>query len=142
MTKKLIALTVGLTLCFSFAMPVLAQDPDPDPETYDTITADELLQISEDDPDTTIGDVAGLGEANLTEVIARIIRAVLGFLGVVAVVIILWGGFLWMTSGGAEDKVKNARKLIIMGIVGLAIVLAAYAIAAFVITSLVSAVTA
>lgn len=121
---------LGLALCFSFAMPVLAQG---------TITADELLQAGDEG---TIGEVAGLGEAELSAVVARIIRAILGFLGVVAVVIILWGGFKWMTSGGQNEKIQDARKLIIMGIIGLGIVLAAYAIASFVITALVGAVTA
>lgn len=140
MSKKLIALAVGTALCFSFALPAMADDDDEDDAEviYETITADDLLAV---DDSNTIGDVAGLGQADLTEVIAKIIRAILGFLGVVAVIIILWGGFMWMTSGGAEEKIKNARKLIIMGIIGLAIVLASYAIAAFVITSLVGAVT-
>ena len=129
MFKKLITLVVGLSLCLSFATPVLAQD---------YITADELLQAGDEG---SIGEVAGLGEEDLTAVIARIIRAILGFLGIVAVVIIIWGGFLWMTSGGTEEKVTKARKFIIMGIVGLAIVLAAYAIASFVINALVGAVT-
>lgn len=129
--KTLVAIMVGLALCLSFAAPALAQS--------DTITAEELLSVGDDGD--TIGSVAGLGEEDLATVIARIIRAVLGFLGVVAVIIILWGGFLWMTSGGQDEKIRNARKLILMGIVGLAIVLAAYAIASFVITSLVGAVT-
>ncbi len=131
MTKRLIMLAAGIALCFSFAMPVFAQDG--------LITAEELLQAGDEG---TIGEVAGLGEAELSAVVARIIRAILGFLGVVAVVIILWGGFLWMTSGGQDEKIRNARKLILMGIIGLGIVLAAYAIASFVITALVGAVTA
>jgi hypothetical protein len=130
MSKTLVAIMLGLALCFSFAMPALAQG---------TITAEELLSAGEEG---TIGEVAGLGEAELSAVVARIIRAILGFLGVVAVVIILWGGFKWMTSGGQEEKIRDARKLIIMGIIGLGIVLAAYAIASFVITALVGAVTA
>jgi hypothetical protein len=129
MIKKLITLVVGLSMCLGLATPVLAQD---------YITADDLLQAGDQG---TIGEVAGLGEEDITVVIGRIIRAVLGFLGVVAVIIIIWGGFLWMTSGGDTDKVSKARKFIIMGIVGLAIVLAAYAIASFVITALVGAVT-
>jgi len=138
MTKKLIALGLGFALCMTLAVPALAQDDDDD-TTYSPITADDLLRVDDGSGDT-IGDVAGLGEADLATVIATIIRAILGFLGVVAVVIILWGGFLWMTSGGQDEKVRNARKLIIMGIIGLAIVLAAYAIASFVITALVEAV--
>lgn len=82
---------------------------------------------------------AGLGSGDLTTTIAQIIRVVLGFLGVVAVFIILLGGFKWMTSGGADTKVADAKKLMIAGCVGLAIVLAAYAVAAFVISSLTNA---
>jgi Zn-dependent protease with chaperone function len=76
---------------------------------------------------------AGLGSANLTDTIAQIIRVALGFLGIVAVVIILMGGFRWMTAGGNDDKVKEAKKIIISGVIGLVIVLSAYAIASFVI---------
>jgi len=130
MIKNIVAIMVGLALCLSMAAPVLAQ----------TITANDLL-YTDDLQTETIGDVAGLGSQDLTTVIAQIIRAILGFLGVVAVVIIIWGGFLWMTSGGETEKVGKARKFIIMGIVGLAIVLSAYAIASFVITALVGAVT-
>jgi len=131
MIKKIVPIVVGLALCLSMAAPALAQ----------TITANDLL-YTDDLQTETIGDVAGLGSQDLTTVIAQIIRAILGFLGVVAVVIIIWGGFLWMTSGGEVEKVGKARKFIIMGIVGLAIVLSAYAIASFVITALVGAVTA
>jgi hypothetical protein len=83
---------------------------------------------------------AGLGSGDLVTTIANIIRVVLGFLGVVAVFIILLGGFKWMTSGGADEKVRDAKKLMISGVIGLAIVLSAYAIASFVIGSLTGAI--
>jgi hypothetical protein len=82
---------------------------------------------------------AGLGDQDLTTTIGGIIRVALGFLGVIAVVIILLGGFKWMTAGGNDDKVKDAKKLIFSGIIGLVIVLSAYAIASFVINSLITA---
>ncbi|HAU65789.1 MAG: hypothetical protein UT30_C0010G0009 [Candidatus Uhrbacteria bacterium GW2011_GWF2_39_13] len=101
------------------------------------LTPDELFG------GTTTGDqfasTAGLGEADLVDTIGSIIRVALGFLGVIAVVIILLGGFKWMTAAGNDDKVKDAKKLIFSGIVGLVIVLSAYAIASFVINSLVTA---
>ena len=68
------------------------------------------------------------------------INIILGFLGIVAVVIILLGGFKWMTAGGNEDKVGEARKLITAGIIGLIIILASFAIASFVLTQLSAAV--
>lgn len=85
---------------------------------------------------------AGLGSGNLPEVIASIIRTILGFLGIVAVVIILMGGFQWMTAGGNEAKVKGAKQRIIQGIIGLVIVVSSFAIAQFVIGSITGAIGA
>lgn len=130
--KKLLGMASTAAMILSFGSTVaFAQSATT--TTYNTLSASELLLV---DDTNSIGDVAGLGGADLRTTIAQIIRAALGFLGVVAVVIIIWGGFLWMVSGGADDKVKDARKLIVMGIVGLAIVLSAFAIAQFVISSL------
>ena len=81
----------------------------------------------------------GLGSRDPRAIIASVIRIILGFLGIVAVVIILLGGFKWMTAGGNEEKVGEARKLIVQGIVGLVIILAAFGIATFVISSLLNA---
>ncbi len=82
---------------------------------------------------------SGLGNQELTTTIASIINTALSFLGIVAVVIILYGGFLWMTSGGNDDKVKQAKKLMISGVIGLAIILSSFAIATFVIGRLATA---
>jgi len=78
----------------------------------------------------------GLGDAPLKDTVNAIIKVILGFLGLLAVIIILWGGFIWMTAMGDETKTETAKKLIIAGIVGIIIILAAYAIAAFVITNI------
>lgn len=141
MTMSLSNKLVGIAMLLAFAMPMFAVLPVQAQDTsYVPITASDLLEV--DESGTTFGQVAGLGTQDLRTTIARIIRAILTFLGVVAVVIILWGGFKWMTSGGADEKTKEARKFIVMGVVGLAIVLSAYAIASFVISSLVTATTA
>ena len=78
----------------------------------------------------------GLGDRGLKDSINSIIQILLGFLGILAVIIILWGGFIWMTAAGDETKVDKAKKLIISGIVGIVIILAAYIIANFVITTI------
>ena len=81
----------------------------------------------------------GLGTKDIRVTIASIINVFMGLLGIVAVVIILIGGFLWMTAGGNEDKVKKAKMWIFSGIIGLIIILSAYAIATFVVQSVVNA---
>ncbi|MFW0862712.1 MAG: hypothetical protein ACKKL6_03980 [Candidatus Komeilibacteria bacterium] len=78
----------------------------------------------------------GLGDAGVKDIVNNIISIILGFLGLIAVILILIGGFMWMTAGGNEDRVKKGRQFIINGVIGLIIILAAYAIASFVITNI------
>lgn len=70
----------------------------------------------------------------------NIINVVLGFLGIIAVVIILMAGFQWMTAGGEEEKVTEARQRLIQGAIGLVLILAAWIIAYFIIDQLVKAI--
>ena len=105
-----------------------------------TIAA-KAITVNETFGNTNFGTTSGLGTAGLQETIAGLIRVVMGFLGIVAVIVILLGGFMWMTAGGNEEKVGKAKKLIISGIIGLVIVISAYAIAYFVISSIITAQT-
>lgn len=82
-----------------------------------------------------------LGNRDPREIAAQVINILLGFLGIIAVIIILAGGFKWMTAGGNQDKVDEAKKLMSAGVIGLIIVLASFGIAQFIINSLVSATT-
>jgi hypothetical protein len=81
----------------------------------------------------------GLGTKDVRETVASIINVMLGLLGVVAVGIILIGGFKWMTAMGNTENVDKAKKLIFQGVIGLVIILSAYAIANFVLTSILRA---
>jgi len=58
------------------------------------------------------------GNANIKATIQTILNTVLGFLGFIAVIVILIGGFMWMTAGGDEDKVGKAKKTLGAGIIG------------------------
>ena len=80
-----------------------------------------------------------LGTKDLIVTITDLINVGLGLLGIIAVIIVLMGGFKWMTSGGEEEAVGEARKIIIAGIWGLGIILASWAIARFVLQQLATA---
>ncbi len=84
----------------------------------------------------------GLGSTDVRTTVAKIIRVTMGLLGIVAVVLILYGGLKWMLAAGNEEAVEQAKKTIFAGIIGLAIILSAYAIASFVINQLITATTA
>lgn len=83
--------------------------------------------------------IVGWGTQDLRTTIMLVINIIMGFLGIIAIIIVLTGGFKWMTAGGNEEKVAEAKKLIIAGIVGLAIIFAAYSIASFVVQQLATA---
>ncbi len=84
---------------------------------------------------------SGLGNQDPRTIAANIINIILGFLGILAVVLILFGGFKWMTAAGNDEKVAEAKKLLVAGVVGLIIILAAYALAAFVLDAIFRATT-
>ncbi len=85
------------------------------------------------------GASTGLGSQDIRATIGTIIKVALGLIGIIALVIVIAGGFIWMTSFGDEAKVEKAKNMILMGIVGLAIILSAYAITSFVISQLTQA---
>lgn len=87
------------------------------------------------------GTITSLGTRDIRETVFAIVNVILGFLGIIAVIIILYGGFMWMTSQGNEDKTGQARKLILAGVVGLIIILASLAIARFVMQQIFEATT-
>ncbi len=83
----------------------------------------------------------GLGNKDIRQTISSIIKVAMSLLGIVALVVILAAGFKWMTAGGNEEKVGEAKKLMIQGVIGLAIIFAAYAISIFVLSQLYQATT-
>lgn len=86
------------------------------------------------------GLVVGQGQTqSLPTLVGRFINVLLSVLGIIFVVLIVYAGFLYMTAGGSEDNVKKAKRLMSQAIIGLIIIVTAYAISAFVISQLVVA---
>ena len=92
-----------------------------------------VMAGAQDDPfGVNYGRNAGLGTGDVRNVVISLINVLLGILGVVALIIILIGGFRWMTSGGNEETIAGARRTIAAGIIGLIIIFVAYAITVFI----------
>ena len=77
-----------------------------------------------------------LPTTDIRVVITRIINVALGFLGIMVVLIILYGGFTWMTAGGDVDRVESAKKIITNGIIGLIIIILSFAFSSFILRRL------
>lgn len=83
-----------------------------------------------------------LGNADPRLMAASFIKILLSFLGIIALVIIVIGGFQWMISGGNDEKITSAKNMIFAGVIGLLIILASYGISIFVMDSLYNATNA
>jgi len=84
-----------------------------------------------------VGEQAGIATTeDIRVIIARIIQIIFGFLGVIAIAIVIYGGFVWMTAGGSPEKVAKAKKILVNGFIGLAIVLLAFSITTYILTTL------
>jgi len=78
----------------------------------------------------------GTGTKTLPELIGSFISVILGILGIILVIYIIQAGILYMTAAGDDTKVGKAKKMIQTAIVGMVIIVAAYSIANFVISTL------
>ncbi len=111
-------LLVGIGL-LSFLAPVFAQTAAAD---FGISQVDESLVLS--------------GDEDIRVIIGKIIRAALGLLGIIVLGIVLYAGFLWMTSGGDDEKIGQSKKLLTNAVIGLAIILSSLAIVQFVLSKL------
>jgi hypothetical protein len=65
---------------------------------------------------------------SIPELIGNVIRVVLGLVGSVALLMFVYGGMLWLTSGGNPDKIKKAKDTLVWASIGLIIIFASYAL--------------
>lgn len=70
------------------------------------------------------------------ELINLIIQAVLGVVGALAVAMIVYGGIMYITSGGREEVLNQAKNILTFSIAGLIIIFASYVIVNYVIKAL------
>ena len=67
-----------------------------------------------------------------TSLINRIGMAALGFVGIVVVALIIYGGIVWMTAAGNDEKVTKGKKIVVGSLIGMVIIVASYGIAGLV----------
>jgi len=65
-------------------------------------------------------------------VVAKTINLFLGFVGIIMVVLFIWAGYKWMTSQGNEEVIREAKGQLQTAVIGLAIILMSYSIAAYI----------
>ena len=77
-----------------------------------------------------------LGTKDVSTLIGRIIKGALGVVGSLALLMFIYGGLIWMTSGGNEEKIKKGKGILIWAIFGIVIIFTSYSILNMVFTIL------
>lgn len=93
--------------------------------------------LAQTDDLASVGTSAGYSsDTDLMEIIGRIISIVLGSLGVIFLILLVYSGWVWMTAGGDAERVKKAQRILINATIGIIVVVMAYAITTFIIGAL------
>jgi len=79
--------------------------------------------------DNPLGD----SNPNPQQLIGKIINAVLGIVGSLALAMFIYGGFTWMLAGGNSEAVTKGKNILIWATLGLVVIFTSYALVHFVI---------
>lgn len=77
-----------------------------------------------------------IGGGSIPTLIGNWLAIILGFTGTIFFILVVWAGLTWMTAAGNQENIKKAQDILKTAIIGLIIVLSAYAITRFIGTSL------
>ena len=122
MKKRFLSFVLPLFVVGVFLSPAIV-DSAPTPELSDPLGV-------------YVGEQTGLSGQDIRISVIKGINVLLGLLGLVFVVLILYAGFMWMTSAGNTEKVDTAKKILGASIIGLIIIMTAYSITKFVLINL------
>jgi len=96
--------------------------------------ADEYPLIKPEDRPEQLNDTDEIGTGEgLRATIVKVINVLLTFLGIIAVVLFIWAGFLMMTSAGNDEAVEKGKKTMIWAAIGIIVILFAYVLVNFII---------
>jgi len=122
-------LTLGLVFTPSMASATTSSGDffdygtDEDPSGINKIGSESGLRLGEPEGGA-VGAVVG------------VINIFIGLVGLIAVILFLYAGFLWMTAAGNEEKVTKARSMMIAAVIGIVIIFLAFALSKFVINKI------
>lgn len=127
--KKIIFIILAVLISFFLinADKVFAQNP----KTPSKSSVGSLLHEAGEAAKYKTTEVEG-GVIDTSSIAGGVIKIFLSILGIIFIALMLYGGYLWMTAGGKEEQVTKAIDLIQDAVIGLVIVIAAYAITYFV----------
>lgn len=85
------------------------------------------------------GHDVGTASEDISIIVGKIMKAILSIIAILFLILMIYGGIIWMIARGNEQNTEKAKKIIRNAIIGLIIVFAAYAITSFIGTKLITA---
>ncbi|MFA5413573.1 MAG: pilin [Patescibacteria group bacterium] len=119
--QKVFLICCAILALASLAIPLLSQAAPSD-------ALDKLKEVG--------GPAYGVGEEkpkDVTEIVGGVIKTALSIMGIVAAILIIYAGYVWMTARGKEERITKAKETLEAAVIGLIIIMAAYAITYFVV---------
>jgi len=131
-TAAIITFSVILLSWINLANPLLADTNTAATNTATTNTASPAKPAA-------IELTSPIEAKSVPELIGTIIKTILGFVGALALLMFIYGGFTWLTSGGSPDRIKKGKDILIWATIGLAVIFASYTLVDFVIRAITGA---
>lgn len=88
--------------------------------------------LAQTDFGTSYAANVGLSTTDIRVSIVSVVRTILGILGILALLLVLYGGFVWMTAAGRADRIELAKKILLNAVIGLIIIIFAFAIVQYI----------
>lgn len=129
-TSAKLGIIIGILIIPAFSRPALAQD-------YQSLIYEPQVQIpiSGSGFDKTSQPVGQYNESTgkmTSDLLARYIKVLydygMSIAGILAAIVLMGGGFLWLASGGNDSKIAQAKEMIVGSVVGLAILFSSWII--------------
>lgn len=124
MKKILLILAITLLLPFNYSVAQEAPQEAPQPAQSLGNLMDSRVQQTR--------QASGISAPSVGETIAYLLGGALSLLAIIFLVLVVIAGYRWMTASGSEEVITKAKQSMKEAIIGLVIVLAAYAVVAFV----------
>lgn len=88
--------------------------------------ATDLIDTTTDNPALIAGRTGGA--TDLKQLVLTIVNYFLGFLGILAVIMVIFGGVTYVSSAGNDDAVGKAKKIIMYALIGIIIILISFVV--------------
>ncbi len=126
--KRLYAIAMTLMISLSLLLPTIVSAKTTTQKINSALNQAGITGFGQN-----LGDANRIGLGGL---VGRYVTVFLGFVGTIAFVIFLYGGFLWMTARGNEDQVAQAKQYLFNGTIGVVVIVLAYSAAYFITSQL------